>query len=51
MINSELIIEVLKYFYYKQPHLFLKLIESFPVAGVDGTLSNRMKDVPAYKNV
>jgi D-alanyl-D-alanine carboxypeptidase/D-alanyl-D-alanine-endopeptidase (penicillin-binding protein 4) len=51
LISSELLIEVLKYFYYKQPHLFPELLDSFPVAGVDGTLSNRMKDVTAYKNV
>jgi D-alanyl-D-alanine carboxypeptidase/D-alanyl-D-alanine-endopeptidase (penicillin-binding protein 4) len=51
LINSELLIEVLKYFYYKQPDLFQILIASFPIAGVDGTLSNRMKNVPTYKNV
>jgi D-alanyl-D-alanine carboxypeptidase/D-alanyl-D-alanine-endopeptidase (penicillin-binding protein 4) len=51
LISSELLIEVLKYFYYKQPYLFPKLIDSFPVAGVDGTLADRMKDIPAYKNV
>jgi D-alanyl-D-alanine carboxypeptidase/D-alanyl-D-alanine-endopeptidase (penicillin-binding protein 4) len=51
LISSELLIEVLKYFYYKQPNLFPVLLGSLPIAGVDGTLSDRMKDVSAYKNI
>jgi len=51
LISSELIIEVLKYFYFKQPILYRELIDSFPIAGVDGTLSDRMKNVSTYKNV
>lgn len=51
LLSAELLIEVLKYFYFKQPELFVKLFNSFPISGYDGTLSNRMKESPAFKRV
>ncbi|PKL83870.1 MAG: D-alanyl-D-alanine carboxypeptidase/D-alanyl-D-alanine-endopeptidase [Ignavibacteriae bacterium HGW-Ignavibacteriae-3] len=51
LLSAELITEVLKYFYYKQPLLFTKLYESFPISGFDGTLSSRMNNSVIYKKV
>ena len=51
LLSAELITEVLKYFYFKQPELFSKLYNSFPISGFDGTLSGRMKQGVAYKHV
>jgi D-alanyl-D-alanine carboxypeptidase/D-alanyl-D-alanine-endopeptidase (penicillin-binding protein 4) len=51
LLSAELLTEILKYFYYKQPDLFQKLSNSFPVSGFDGTLSNRMKDSSTFKRV
>jgi D-alanyl-D-alanine carboxypeptidase/D-alanyl-D-alanine-endopeptidase (penicillin-binding protein 4) len=51
LISSELILEVLKYFYYNKPDLYKVLKNSFPVAGVDGTLKNRMRKTSAANNV
>lgn len=35
----------------RQSSVFQPLYESLPIAGVDGTLNNRMKDLPAFRNV
>jgi serine-type D-Ala-D-Ala carboxypeptidase/endopeptidase (penicillin-binding protein 4) len=51
LVSSELIVEVFKYLYYNKPSLFLKLFDSFPVSGVDGTLSRRMMKSPALGQV
>ncbi|MFA5806700.1 MAG: D-alanyl-D-alanine carboxypeptidase/D-alanyl-D-alanine-endopeptidase, partial [Melioribacteraceae bacterium] len=51
LLSAELLTEVLKYFYFKQPDLSHKLSNSFPVSGFDGTLSNRMKKSVAFKRV
>jgi D-alanyl-D-alanine carboxypeptidase/D-alanyl-D-alanine-endopeptidase (penicillin-binding protein 4) len=51
LISAELIIEILKYIYYNEPELFNILIDSFPIAGIDGTLEERMKDSYAENNV
>jgi len=51
LLSAELLTDVLKYFYYKQPKIFEKLSNSFPVSGYDGTLKNRMKETSAYKHV
>ncbi len=51
LVSAELLIEVLKYFYYKYPKLYKILYESFPVAGIDGTLERRMKGTLADNNV
>lgn len=51
VVSSELIVKLLKYIYAKFPEEFELLYESFPIAGIDGTLENRMKMTKAYKNV
>ena len=51
LITSQLILAVLKYMYYDKPDLFTILYNSFPVAGVDGTLDKRMIKTPAQNNV
>ena len=51
LVNPELIVSDLKYFYFNRPELYNILRNSFPVAGVDGTLKHRMKTGLAYDNV
>ena len=51
LISSELLLAVLKYIYFEKPDLFKILYNSFPIAGVDGTLNHRMIDTPAQNNV
>ncbi len=51
LINPELIVGILKYFYHNKPELYRILKDSFPVAGVDGTLKHRMKKGLAFQNV
>lgn len=51
VVSSELIVKLLKYIYEKYPEEFELLYESFPIAGVDGTLENRMKMPKAFNNV
>ena len=51
LVTAELLLAVLKYFYYSEPDLFAVLYNSFPVAGVDGTLENRMEKTKAENNV
>lgn len=43
-------VAVLRYA-YKHEDIYNPLLASLPIAGVDGTLKNRMKEAPAYKNV
>lgn len=50
LVSPELLCEVLKFYYY-QPDLYERLFNSFPVSGIDGTLSNRMKNGSAFKRV
>lgn len=49
-ISPRLLLEYLKYAYYHRD-IFLPLYESLPIAGIDGTLQNRMKQTKAYANV
>lgn len=49
-ISPRLLLEYLKYAYYHR-EIFLPLHESLPIAGVDGTLQNRMKQTKARGNV
>lgn len=49
-ISPRLLLEYLKYAYYHRD-LFLPFYESLPIAGVDGTLQNRMKQTKARGNV
>jgi len=51
LLSAELLTEILKYYYFKKPDLFSKLLSSFPISGVDGTLSNRMKESKVFKRV
>lgn len=51
VISAELIVKSLKYIYQKYPDWFKILYDSFPVAGVDGTLENRMKLSNEVNNV
>jgi len=49
-ISPELLIAYLK-FAHSQNHVFKELYPALPIAGVDGTLSGRMKEGKAYKKV
>lgn len=51
LVSVELLLSVLKYFFYYEPKLFKILYESFPIAGVDGTLENRMIGTSAVNNL
>jgi len=51
LISTELLNAVLKYFYLKRPEYYDPLVNSFPIAGVDGTLKRRMINTPAENNV
>jgi len=51
LVSAELLNNVLKYFYTQQPHLYETLAQSFPIAGVDGTLKRRMRGTRAENNV
>jgi len=48
-LTPELLVAVLKYMYQSQ--YFEMYRQSLPIAGVDGTLANRMKGSAAYRNV
>lgn len=49
-ISPELLMTYLRYAYENQD-IYSQLHEALPIAGVDGTLSNRMKRGKAYRNV
>ncbi len=51
LVSAELMLAVLKYMYYEEPDLYEVLIESFPIAGVDGTLGRRMGESIAENKV
>lgn len=51
LVSAELLTGLLKYFYIKYPVLYKDLYDSFPIAGVDGSLRNRMKGTKAENNV
>ncbi|HJF04247.1 MAG TPA: D-alanyl-D-alanine carboxypeptidase, partial [Bacteroides thetaiotaomicron] len=48
--SPALLVDFLKYA-YSQSDVFQKLYKSLPVAGIDGTLKNRMKNTSAFRNV
>jgi len=51
LVSAELLLELLKYMYYNERDLFGLFYKSLPIAGVDGTLKNRMKNTLAQNNV
>lgn len=51
LISAEALTQVLKYNYQKNNEAFTKLLNSLPIAGVDGTLKGRMKNSPLFNNV
>jgi len=51
LVSAELITSILKYFYYEKQNLFVKLYNTFPISGYDGTLKNRMRNSIVYRKV
>ena len=51
LVSAQLLISVLKYIYYNHPNIFQKMYDSFPIAGIDGTLKDRMKNSNAAGKV
>lgn len=51
VVSAELLISTLKYFYENHSDLYQILYNSFPIAGVDGTLEFRMRNTVAENNV
>ncbi len=51
LVSVELLNEILRYINKYHPELFKVLYESFPIAGVDGSLKSRMKQGDAHNNV
>lgn len=49
-LSSALLVDFLKYA-WSRPEVYRKLYKALPVAGVDGTLKNRMKQGSTYNNV
>ena len=49
-VSAELQIEFLKYAYHNK-NIYLHLVPSLPIAGVDGTLKDRMRNTSAHGNV
>jgi D-alanyl-D-alanine carboxypeptidase/D-alanyl-D-alanine-endopeptidase (penicillin-binding protein 4) len=51
VVSAELLSKLLKFFYEEKPELYKILHDSFPIAGVDGTLEYRMRKTAAENNV
>ena len=51
LVSAELLLETFKYIYYRRKDLFPLFYNSLAVAGVNGTLRNRMKSTSAQNNV
>lgn len=51
LVSAELLTDLLKYIYTKEKNVYNKLVETLPIAGIDGTLSTRMMNSTAYNNV
>ena len=51
LVTPELLVELLKYMYFNSHENYNILKESFPIAGIDGSLENRMRKTKAFGNV
>ncbi|MBT8382339.1 MAG: D-alanyl-D-alanine carboxypeptidase/D-alanyl-D-alanine-endopeptidase, partial [Ignavibacteria bacterium] len=51
LVSAELIVEMLKYIYYKRSDLFDIFYNSLSIAGIDGTIEKRMWNTSAENNV
>ncbi|MBU1099165.1 MAG: D-alanyl-D-alanine carboxypeptidase/D-alanyl-D-alanine-endopeptidase [Bacteroidetes bacterium] len=51
LITAELLSEVLRYTYYHYPDIYYRLINTLPIAGIDGTLKDRLKKNGCYNNL
>jgi len=51
LVSTELMIELLKYAYANESGYFDIFLNSLPIAGIDGTLENRMRKGRAFNNV
>ena len=51
LVSAELMTDILRYIYTNENNIFQALIESLPIAGVDGTLAKRMTTSSAYRKV
>jgi len=51
LISAELTTGLFKYFYTEDEDLFIRLYNSFPISGFDGTLKNRMNNSSVEKRV
>ena len=49
-LSAELLVRLLRYV-YNTPKLFSYIQPALPVAGIDGTLKDRMKKTPAQGNI
>ncbi len=50
-VSAELLVNILKFFHDTKPELYEILKNSFPIAGIDGTLEYRMRKTAAVNNV
>jgi D-alanyl-D-alanine carboxypeptidase/D-alanyl-D-alanine-endopeptidase (penicillin-binding protein 4) len=51
VVSTNLFVYILKYFFNEKPDLYHILYNSFPIAGVDGTLEHRMEKSYVKNNV
>jgi D-alanyl-D-alanine carboxypeptidase/D-alanyl-D-alanine-endopeptidase (penicillin-binding protein 4) len=51
LVSAELLNKLLQYMYYNRKELFDLFYQSLPVAGLDGTLKNRMENTSTENNV
>lgn len=51
LVTAELLVDVLKYIYKNEKNAYNSLLETLPIAGIDGTLGKRMTSSTALNNV
>ena len=51
LVTPELMIALLNHIYYKYPDKYTRFEKSLPIAGIDGTLENRMTRGEAYNKI